>query len=257
MFSFENGGEGVEAGGPFASAPDTSGPIESGPVAQPTKRERTRALIREIALRSFRERGYDATTLRRIAEEAGVSVGTTNYHFATKNHLVQELYLDVQEAHSEAAMPQLDGVRDLVDRLAIVYRTGLEQLEPYHSHAPEFLAASVSPRSPINPLSEESAPALAVIRGLFERAVDGAKSPLPDDFKAELPQALVLSHLLLALLWVYDSSPDRERTRFILERALNLLRMTLPLTRIPVVRAPLRELLGLAGSVRAGWVGRV
>ena len=251
MFSFGIGDEVAQPGGSVASEPNTN-----APAAQLTKRERTRALIRDIALRSFRERGYDATTVRRIAEEAGVSVGTTNYHFATKNHLVQELYLDVQEAHSQAAEPQLDGVRDLVDRLAIVYRTGLEQLEPYHPHAPEFLAAAVSPRSPINPLSDESAPALAVIRGLFERAVEGAKSPLPDEFKTELPQALVLSHLLLALLWVYDSSPDRARTRRILDRALNLLRMTLPLTRIPVVRAPLRELLALAGSVRAGWVGR-
>ncbi|GAB3296183.1 TetR/AcrR family transcriptional regulator [Pseudoclavibacter terrae] len=247
MFSFEPGGHSDDSDGPDGEAPRG----ERGPALPSTKRERTRALIRDVALRSFRERGYDATTIRRIAEEAGVSVGTTNYHFATKNHLVQELYLDVQESHADAAIGQLEGVRELTERLAIVYRTGLEQLEPYHPHAPEFLAAAVSPRSPINPLSEESAPALAVIRGLFERAVDGAKSPLPDEFKAGLPQVLVLSHLLLALLWVYDSSPGRERTHRILDRALNLLRMTLPLTRIPVVRAPLRELLALAGEVRA------
>ena len=48
-------------------------------VAAPlTKSERTRSLIRDIALRSFRERGYDQTTIRLIAQEAGVSVGTTN-----------------------------------------------------------------------------------------------------------------------------------------------------------------------------------
>lgn len=153
MFSFENDGlDGVDQLDQLDQLDGQNG--ETSQAAQPSKRERTRALIRDVALRSFRERGYDATTVRRIAEEAGVSVGTTNYHFATKNHLVQELYLDVQEAHSGAALPQLEGVRDLVDRLAIVYRTGLEQLEPYHSHAPEFLAASVSPRSPINPLSE-------------------------------------------------------------------------------------------------------
>ena len=28
-----------------------------------TKSERTRALLRDLALRSFRERGYDATTI--------------------------------------------------------------------------------------------------------------------------------------------------------------------------------------------------
>ena len=42
-----------------------------------TKSARTRALIRDAALRSFRERGYDQTTVRLIAQETGVSVGTT------------------------------------------------------------------------------------------------------------------------------------------------------------------------------------
>ena len=217
----------------------------------PTKSERTRAHIREIALRSFRERGYDATTIRLIAQEAGVSVGTTNYHFASKNHLVQELYLDVQVAHRAAAEPLLAASGDLVDRLGVVYRTGLDQLAPYHRFAPEFLSAAVSPRSPINPLSEESAPALAIVEGLFREAVDVPKSPLLGEFRAALPHALVLGHLLLALFWVYDRSPGQERTRMLLERGLRLLRLALPLTRVSLLRAPLRELLDLVGQVRA------
>lgn len=217
----------------------------------PTKSERTRAHLREIALRSFRERGYDATTIRLIAQEAGVSVGTTNYHFASKNHLVQELYLDVQVAHRAAAEPLLAASADLVDRLGIVYRTGLDQLGPYHRFAPEFLSAAVSPRSPINPLAEESTPALAIVEGLFREAVDVPRSPVPEEFRAALPHALVLGHLLLALFWVYDRSPGQERTRTLLERGLRMLRLALPLTKVPLLRAPLRELLDLVGQVRA------
>lgn len=217
----------------------------------PTKSERTRAHIREIAMRSFRERGYDATTIRLIAHEAGVSVGTTNYHFASKNHLVQELYLDVQIAHRTAAEPLLATSDDLVDRLGIVYRTGLDQLAAYHRFAPEFLSAAVSPRSPINPLSEESAPALAIVEGLFREAVEVTRNPLPEEFRAALPQALVLGHLLLALFWVYDRSPGQQRTRALLERGLRLLRLALPLTKVPLLRAPLRELLDLVAQVRA------
>ena len=93
-----------------------------------TKSERTRGLLRDLALRSFRERGYDATTIRLIATEAGVSVGTTNYHFASKADLVQDLYLDVQERHRDAAAPLLSQSTDLIERLRIVYTTGLDQL---------------------------------------------------------------------------------------------------------------------------------
>lgn len=212
---------------------------------------RTRARIRATALRSFREHGYDATTIRRIADELGLSVGATHYHFPSKNHLVQELYLDVQEAHRAAAEPLLAGRTGLVDRLATVFDTGLAQLEPYHAHAPEFLSAAVSPRSPINPLSPESAPALAIVEALFRDAVDGASSPaLPDDLRRLLPRAFVLTHLLLALFWVYDTSEGQERTRRLLERGLRLLRTVLPLARVPLLRAPLRELLALVAEVR-------
>ncbi|MET0296078.1 MAG: TetR family transcriptional regulator [Microbacterium sp.] len=225
--------------------------FSSDAAAPPTKSERTRAHLREIALRSFRERGYDGTTIRLIAQEAGVSVGTTNYHFASKNHLVQELYLDVQEAHRDAARPLLETTDDLVDRLGIVYRTGLDQLTPYHPHAPEFLSAAVSPRSPINPLSEESAAALAIVDGLFRDAVAGSSDKLPADFREALPSVFVLGHLLLALFWVYDRSPGQKRTRALLDQGLKLLRLALPLTRVPVLRAPLRQLLVLVGEVRA------
>lgn len=217
-----------------------------------TKGERTRARLRDLALASFRERGYDATTVRLIAAEAGVSVGTVNAHFATKNHLVQELYLQVQTAHRAAAAPLLDDASDLVDRLEIVYRTGLDQLEPYHPHAHEFLSAAVSPRSPINPLSADSAEALTIVEELFAAAVAGAsRGGVPEEFRASLPAALTLAHLLLALFWVYDRSPDRRRTRALLARGLKLLRLALPLTRVPVLRAPLREMLALVAEVRA------
>lgn len=226
--------------------------FSSNAAPAPTKSERTRALLRDIAVRSFRDRGYDATTIRYIAAEAWVSVGTTNYHFASKDHLVQELYLDVQLAHREAAEPLLAASDDLIERVGIVYRTGLDQLTPYHRFAPEFLSAAVSPRSPINPLSEDSAPALAIVAGLFREAVDGASGQqLPAEFRGAVPHAMMLGHLLLALFWVYDRSPGQARTRALLERGLRLLRLALPLARVPVLRRPLREMLDLIADVRA------
>lgn len=64
-------------------------------------------------------------------------------------------------------------------------------------------------------------------------------------------RALVLGHLLLALFWVYDTSPGQRRTRRLLDRGLGLLRTTLPLTRMPLARRPVRELLDLVAEVRS------
>jgi len=214
------------------------------------KSERTRALLRDLALRSFRDRGYDATTIRLIATEAGVSVGATHYHFASKADLVQELYVAVQEQHRDAATPLLAQKSDLIDRLRVVYTTGLDQLGPYHAHAAEFVSAALAPRSTINPLSQDSAAARSITESLFAEAVGGARHTLPADLAAALPRALFLAHLLLALAWAYDGTPGQARTRALLDRGLALLKLALPIARMPLVRKPLTELLTLVGEVR-------
>lgn len=223
----------------------------SSSVVPTSKSERTRGLLRDVALRSFRERGYDATTIRLIAQQAGVSVGTTNYHFASKNDLVQELYLDVQTTHRRAVQPLLAETDDLVERLGHVYRSGLAQLRPYHRFAPEFLSAAMSPRSSMNPLSDDSQPARDIVLALFRDAVVGARSGVPAEFEEDLPTVLMLAYLLLALFWVYDSSPDQQRTERLLEGGLRLLRLALPLARLRILRRPLRELLDLVAGVGA------
>ena len=115
-----------------------------------------------------------------------------------------------------------------------------------------LLAAAVSPRSPISPLSKESAEALAIVESLVSDAVqDASRATVPPEFRDTLPSALTLAHLLLALFWVYDTSPDQVRTTTLLTRGLKLLRVALPLARVPVLRAPLRELLALVAEVRA------
>ena len=52
------------------------------------KKARTRAAIREHALRLFREQGYEATTVEQIAEAAEVSPSTFFRYFPTKEDVV-------------------------------------------------------------------------------------------------------------------------------------------------------------------------
>jgi len=216
-----------------------------------TKAERTRATIRRTALESFRTRGYDETTLRLIANESKVSLGNAYYYFPTKNHLVQELYIAVSEEFEHRAAERLTGVDDLVERLRVTYLAGLEVLAPYHGFAPGFLAAAVSPRSPINPLSSESEPARDETVQAFRLAVVGAKHSLPKDLAADLPDVLMLAYLLLTLFWVYDRSEGQARTYRLLDRGLGLLKLGIPLLKVPGLRKPLRELMRLVAEVRA------
>lgn len=51
----------------------------------------TRADILRVALELFRAQGYDATSLRQIAERLGITKAALYYHFRAKEQLVVEL----------------------------------------------------------------------------------------------------------------------------------------------------------------------
>ena len=216
-----------------------------------TKSERTRIRIRDAAIRSFIERGYADTTMRAIAEAAGVSVGNAYYYYPSKTHLVQELYVRVQREHAALALPRLDGVTGIVDRLRIVFETGLMAVSPYQRVAPGFMTAMIPPDSPLNPLADESKPAREMTLGLFREAVTGAQHRLPDEIAELLPQALFVAHLALVLRWTYDDSPGQRSTQRLLEAGLRLTGLALPFARVPGIRKTTRELLTLIGEVRS------
>jgi AcrR family transcriptional regulator len=67
--------------------------------ARTARAEQTRAAITEAALALFCERGYEAATMRAIAERAGVSTGNAYYYFGSKEELIQEFYLRNHARH--------------------------------------------------------------------------------------------------------------------------------------------------------------
>src|SRR5690348_12993074 len=61
----------------------------------------TRSRIQAVALELFTEKGYEATSLREIAERLGVTKAALYYHFKTKEDIVASLMEDRVEAMTE------------------------------------------------------------------------------------------------------------------------------------------------------------
>ena len=57
-------------------------------------RNDTRSRIQDVALQMFIDKGYEATSLREIAEELGVTKAALYYHFDTKEKIVTSLIDD-------------------------------------------------------------------------------------------------------------------------------------------------------------------
>jgi len=80
----------------------------SRPERRPRSSESTRATFLDAAERLFGERGYDATTIRAIAEAAGVNLGALHYYWGSKEALLQETCERRLRAVSEMRLQRLD-----------------------------------------------------------------------------------------------------------------------------------------------------
>jgi AcrR family transcriptional regulator len=212
--------------------------------------ERTRRLVVETALRLFRERGYDRTTMRKIAAEAGLSPGNAYYYFPSKQHLVQHFYAEIQIEHRERATAALTDHTELADRLAGALHAGIDVMTPYHEFAGSFIKAAIEPGSPLSPFSPESAPSRALSVGLFREVVTGSTASLDRQLAAELPELLWLAYLGLTLFWVHDRSPGQAKTRALIDAGVPLLVRLLGLSRLPVLRRTANEVVALVRAAR-------
>jgi AcrR family transcriptional regulator len=214
------------------------------------KGERTRAQILATALDLFRERGYDETTMRAIAEGAGVAVGNAYYYFRSKEHLIQAFYERTHEEHLAASLEILARERGLRERLAGVMRAKLDTIMPYHQFAGVLFKTAADPKSPLNPFSRDSEPIRRQSTELFAEVVSGADSRLTPDLAAALPNLLWVYHMGILLFWIHDSSPGCARSYLLMERTVKLVLRLVSLVQFPLLRPFLKELLGLVGELR-------
>ena len=221
--------------------------------ATPSARgEQTKAHIVQTAIRLFREQGYEATTMRAIASAAGVSVGNAYYYFPSKQHLVQDYYLQSQHLHAEAARPALDRETSFEARLHGVLKARLDSMQSEKEFAVSFFRYAADPESPLSPFSEESGPAREMSSSLYREAVEGAKDlKLPPGLREELPDLLWLYQMGVVLFWVHDRSKGAKRTYALVDRTVPLVVRLVGLARYRLLRGVVDDLLALVRDLRS------
>ena len=209
--------------------------------ARPAKSEQTRRLILETALRLFQENGYDRTTMRAIAKEAGVSVGNAYYYFASKEHLVQGFYDRMAEDHRERFRDAVAGRRYFRERLQATLETWLDVAAAYHEFSAPLFRNAADPSSPLSPFSAESAPAREAMLEIYSDVLTGSDAKVDAELAAMLPELLWLYHLGIVVYWVYDRSPGAERTGRLVVRCTALVARLVTLSRFKLLRPMVRE----------------
>ena len=213
--------------------------------------EQTRTAITEAALALFRERGYEAATMRDIAKRAQVSTGSAYYYFSSKEELIKEFYARNQAAHLAACGPVLAAETDLADRLGGAVRALIDVLAPYHSFAATFYKHAAEPASPLSPFSPQSSPARLASIALYREVIEGSTARMGRAVRERLPELLWLYSLGITLFWVHDNSAGCDRTYQLIDATVPVIAQLVAASRLPILRSTLSQLIAIVDQVSA------
>jgi AcrR family transcriptional regulator len=202
------------------------------------KSPETRARILRHAIGRFRDKGFDSTTMRDVAEAAGVAMGAAYYYFPSKEAIVQAYYEEVQSEHaSRVAAALSERPLDLEERLRMAFHTKFDILARDRRLLGALFRYSGDPSHPLSVFGPGSGPIRYASMSVFEAAVGDEK--LPKDIRELLPMALWAAHMAVLLYFLYDPSPDQARTRKLIDGVTRLVVRVLGIAKMAIMK-PLR-----------------
>ena len=230
--------------------------FKTPPITTSTKKaEATRARIVDVALDLFRRQGFEQTTMRGIAAEAGVSLGSAYYYFESKEDLVMAFYERAIEAMTPRMEAALAGADSFEGRIAAIMNVKFEYFRPNRSFLGALFRHAADPQNRLSPFSDATRQIRERDQVYFTRAIEAKSGEVrvPEDLAPYLPQMLWLYQMGLILFWIYDRSPNQRRTQQLLEKSLALMVSGLKVARFALLK-PLRlkivELIVLAEGGR-------
>ena len=177
----------------------------------------TRQRIVETALRLFGAHGFDATTTRDIAREAGIAAGTLFNYFHTKEDIVGQLAAELL-GKARAAFARQTLESSLEEELFALIAAELRQLKPLRKFIVPLFETALSPLAvawsePANcGLRVEH---LEIVVGIAGKQGLAVISPV-------LLQVYWTLYTGVLAFWTEDKSPRQEDTLALLDQSLNM-----------------------------------
>jgi AcrR family transcriptional regulator len=190
------------------------------PTGQTAQGAAARARLYAVAIGLIARRGYEATTLREIAKEAGVSVGLLYRYFPGKQAVVLALYDELSADYSREAARMPPG--KWRDRFMFALKTSLNVLEPHRVALKALTPVMVGdPEEGI--FAAATAFSRIRVQTVFEDAVTGATDAPRGTLAFALGRLLYLVHLTVLLWWLLDKSKAQRATTALVSLTQQLL----------------------------------
>jgi AcrR family transcriptional regulator len=211
------------------------------------KAEETRERILDAALRLFRDKGFDETTMRDVAAEAGVATGGAYYYFRSKEELVMALYTRTSDEARTLVPAALESARDVKKRLRAVVDTKFQQFADHRRLLGALVRIGMDPKHPLSPFAKETETMRLESIGYFRDALAGTK--VPKDLAEFLPGLFWFYQLGLILFWIYDESPGQRKTKLLTDATLDIAVRLIQLSSLPLMGTVRKRVIALLNDV--------
>jgi AcrR family transcriptional regulator len=209
---------------------DTSQAAAPSVPAAPTglrerKKARTRASLREHALRLFREKGYQNTTVEQIAAAAEVSPSTFFRYFPTKEDLVLQDDMDLRMI--EALEQQPPGLGPV----AAVRAASRQMFDSYTAADMEIVRETIRLTLTVPEIRARAMDEFARTITVVAEAVAKRAGRSPDDLAVRAVAGAIVG-VIMSVTMPWEGWPERtsiEDTLGRIDEALGLLEAGLPL----------------------------
>ena len=210
------------------------------------KSEETRRKILTAALVLFRTQGFEKSTMRDVAQRAGVATGAAYYYFDSKDALVLAFYEQAAEEIGPLARKAAEGVKGLAAKLREVMLVKLDYFGENRDVLRALLRTGADPKHPLSPFSKQTKLIRDADVELFRELVKTSGVNVAKDLAPYVPESLWMYQMGIIYFWLTDESEEHGRTRQLVEVSSRIVAGLLELASLPLTKAlrkPIVELM--------------
>ncbi len=150
----------------------------------------TRQRILDTALSLFVSKGYEKTTMREIATEAGCSLGLAYRYFASKEELVLELYRNlVAQLEEQANQLAPDSIAERFQHIIV---RQFELMTPHRKTLGAMFGPALNPQTPAGVFGANTSDVRRQARDIYIKIVSGSR---------DAPRGVQIEEMATNSLW--------------------------------------------------------